>query len=867
MNRKNTGKFVVLGLGKSGCDAVNRMKLRKIEGVELSVADDNEDVLNSCSVSKRILLSESVSLDDCRKIFTGNFHDTDMIFIVDIFGSQKEFARNIAYAAKSSGALTLGIPIEHDEPDRRDFQMFRDYSDAVITLLSGYDDIHDMPGIIVESMTDIIMKKQIFSLDFEDIRTVLQNTGTAFLGTLYAAGDDRDGIAAQKISDIFSGIHDAVGIILNIETGKDAELGDIDAVIDSAQKMLSHEGRLMLGNSVNEQENMRDAMNITLIMGLKDNGYVNYTEMFENESNERLAFFVKNGLNYIQILRFGSREEFFSHGLMYGTPELIRLFIENGYDPKSLERNGVFPENILKGIARRKDSTEIINIIFSSGITLSDNLIGPFLNPTSPETIKAFINYGWNINSRTIGGITALMGTAMMSSFECMKVLIENGADVNARDRKGKNAFMYAADKIYHRPDLVKMFIEAGIDLNAEDNDGNTAMDFMLESVRKDKDDSIDRKYNFHWKVVPLMIRSGAYSDVYERRNRFNRYLMIRSLVQSLDDAFAGYDAETVEHELSSLPRDFLYITQESFMRNRNLSFRTNSFPEAEINPSEKNIAIKLKLDAGARILKLLRKLGIHVPVDAPGGKELTYVISKSYIPLTSYGVYEEEIPDNDFEALCCAYSSGALKALIDSGVDVNSKVYAGQSALKVIAENYEDYYDPEEMIDLFISNGADVSCLAHTWIGECLASDRYILLRDFRKIKIIMRVMARPEISSLRSAVKEPEIIRDFGYVFHHYLLVHMWNNIKSCCSESDSVQRHKNMRLIAASFCGNENDIDEAITDGADVNCRTDLGYTPLMYAAVFNREIMNYLIERGAEVNACNVYGENAIALSSL
>ena len=790
-----------------------------------------------------------------------------MIFIVDIFGLHKEFARNIAYAAKSSGALTLGISIKSQEDlTQRDLQMFRDYSDAVITLLSDYDDIYDMPGIIAESITNVIMRKQIFSLDFEDIRTVLRNTGTAFLGTLYAAGDDRDGIAANKISDIFRDIHDAEGIILNIETGKDTELGDIDAVVDSSRKMLSREGQLMLGNSVNEQESMHDAMNITLIMGLKDNGYVNYTEMFQNESNERLASFIKNGLNDIQILRFGSREEFFTHGLMYGTPELIKLFLENGYDPKSLEHDGVFPEDILREIVSRKDSAEIVSILFSSGITLSDNLIRPFLNPASPETLKAFINYGWNINSRTIGGITALTAAALMSSFESMKVLIENGADVNARDIKGKNAFMYAADKIYDRPDLVKMFIEAGIDLNAEDNDGNTAMDFMLNSVRKEEDASI-RKYNFFWKVIPLMIRSGAYPDIYERSNRFNRYLMMHRCIPSLDYAIARYDAETVEHILSSSPHEFLYADRESFIKRWNFSFRTNSFPEAEINHSEKNLAIKRKLDAGARILKLLRESGIDVPVNAPGGKEVTYVISESDMPLTSYEMYEGEIPDNNFEALCCAYSSGALKALIDSGVDVNSKVYAGQSALKVIAEDFKDYYDPEEMIDLLISNGADVSCLAHTWIGECLASDRYTLLRDFRKIKIIMKIMTRPEISSLISAVKLPGRIEDYDCVFHHYLSVHMWNNIKSCCSESDSIQRHKNMRLIAASYCGYENDIDDAITDGADVNCRTDLGYTPLMYASVYGRdEIVNCLIQKGADEDALNVYGENAVMLCS-
>ena len=58
---------------------------------------------------------------------------------------------------------------------------------------------------------------------------------------------------------------------------------------------------------------------------------------------------------------------------MYGSPEIIRSFIDCGYDPKSFENDGIFPNEILDRIICRNDAVEILNILSASGITLSDN--------------------------------------------------------------------------------------------------------------------------------------------------------------------------------------------------------------------------------------------------------------------------------------------------------------------------------------------------------------------------------------------------------------------------------------------------------------------------------------------------------------
>ena len=51
-----------------------------------------------------------------------------------------------------------------------------------------------------------------------------------------------------------------------------------------------------------------------------------------------------------------------------------------------------------------------------------------------------------------------------------------------------------------------------------------------------------------------------------------------------------------------------------------------------------------------------------------------------------------------------------------------------------------------------------------------------------------------------------------------------------------------------------------------GGKVNYSTWLGYTPLMYASIFNKaEIVKFLIKNGADINARNAHNQNAVVLA--
>ncbi len=76
-------------------------------------------------------------------------------------------------------------------------------------------------------------------------------------------------------------------------------------------------------------------------------------------------------------------------------------------------------------------------------------------------------------------GMTPLMVSAEGNNIKTFKVLIENGADVNAVSYCGRTVLMYACAKNYgDRTEIIKTLLEKGVDVNAEDNFGLTAMDF-----------------------------------------------------------------------------------------------------------------------------------------------------------------------------------------------------------------------------------------------------------------------------------------------------------------------------------------------------------------------------------------------------
>ncbi len=94
------------------------------------------------------------------------------------------------------------------------------------------------------------------------------------------------------------------------------------------------------------------------------------------------------------------------------------------------------------------------------------------------DYIRVLISEGANVNAKDKNGRTPLMYAAFISSTpEIVQLLLEKGAELEARDTTGFTPLMFAAGKS-STPEIVELLIEKGAEVNARGPDGKTPLMF-----------------------------------------------------------------------------------------------------------------------------------------------------------------------------------------------------------------------------------------------------------------------------------------------------------------------------------------------------------------------------------------------------
>jgi ankyrin repeat protein len=157
-------------------------------------------------------------------------------------------------------------------------------------------------------------------------------------------------------------------------------------------------------------------------------------------------------------------------------PEVISSFIQGGADIEARNNAGRTP--FIEAAA--SNGTEVLDILIKAGadtgaVSYSGEtaLMAAAWSNTDPEVIKMLIQGGANVNAKDETGFTPLTRAVRAARYafggntEVLNVLIEAGADIEAKDNEGKTALTHAAKDI--KPEVMSVLLDAGANVSESD--------------------------------------------------------------------------------------------------------------------------------------------------------------------------------------------------------------------------------------------------------------------------------------------------------------------------------------------------------------------------------------------------------------
>jgi cell division protein FtsZ len=136
-----------------------------------------------------------------------------------------------------------------------------------ISLPAAFAASNDVLHGAVAGISEIINKRGLVNRDFADVRTIMSELGMAMMGTATACGEDRGKVAAMAaiksplLEDV--DLQGARGVLLNITTSSNVELGELYDVTDTVAEFVSADATVLWGHVIDED--MGDEMRVTMV--------------------------------------------------------------------------------------------------------------------------------------------------------------------------------------------------------------------------------------------------------------------------------------------------------------------------------------------------------------------------------------------------------------------------------------------------------------------------------------------------------------------------------------------------------------------------------------------------------------------------
>jgi cell division protein FtsZ len=297
----------VVGVGGGGTNAVSRMVDAGLRGVEFIAANTDAQALAMSDADVKLnighestkglgagadpdvgLAAASESRDDIKEALKG----ADMVFVTagEGGGTGTGAAPVIAEIAKNEiGALTVGVvtrPFDFEGSQRgrqatEGIERLREVVDTLIVIpnekllavverrTSMLDAFREADNVLrqgVQGITDLITIPGLINLDFADVRTIMQDAGSALMGIGTAGGESRSADAAKAaISSplLEESVDGATGILLNVTGGRDLGLFEVNEAAEVVTAATDSNANVIFGAVIDDS--MMDEVRVTVI--------------------------------------------------------------------------------------------------------------------------------------------------------------------------------------------------------------------------------------------------------------------------------------------------------------------------------------------------------------------------------------------------------------------------------------------------------------------------------------------------------------------------------------------------------------------------------------------------------------------------
>jgi cell division protein FtsZ len=296
----------IVGCGGGGVNAVNSMYDFGISGVEfvalntdaqalitspaqikLDIGRETTKGLGAGSDPELGRLAAEENFEEIKDIVFG----TDMVFITAGMGggTGTGSAPVVARAAKEAGCLVVGIvttPFAFEGKQRmtkaiKGIEKLKKEVDIIIVIpndnllkmldprIKMQDAFQEVDMVLLKgiaAITDLITTPGIINVDFADVRKIMTNAGSAFMGIGGAEGKDRAKVASELaatspiLDTDFSG---ATGVLISIASSSDIEMGEVNYIVSEISNKAHEDANIIFGTVL--EESLNDEVRITVI--------------------------------------------------------------------------------------------------------------------------------------------------------------------------------------------------------------------------------------------------------------------------------------------------------------------------------------------------------------------------------------------------------------------------------------------------------------------------------------------------------------------------------------------------------------------------------------------------------------------------